>query len=60
MDQSYFDPHNHWLGLFISWLLVGLTQMSPLQWMQFIAAICATCYSLAMLFFLLRDRRRRK
>lgn len=50
------ENHNHWAGVFTSWLLVGLSQMSPLQWVQFIAAIVASCYSLAMLYFLLRDK----
>lgn len=37
----------------ISWFLVGLSQMTPLQWAQFIAAIAATIYTLVQTWKLL-------
>lgn len=39
-----------------AWLFVGLSQMSPLQWVQFVAAIAATVYSLVQTWLAIRDR----
>lgn len=39
-----------------AWLFVGLSQMSPLQWVQFVAAIVAIIYSLAQTWILIRDK----
>lgn len=39
-----------------AWLFVGLSQMSPLQWVQFVAAIVAIIYSLAQTWVLVRDK----
>lgn len=53
-------PHNHdpsvWAKLAYTWFLVGISQMSPLQVVQFVAGIVAIVYTSAQLFFLLRDR----
>lgn len=38
------------------WFFVGVSQMSPLQWVQFIAAIVAIAYSLVQLWILVRDK----
>jgi hypothetical protein len=38
------------LKVFYAWLMVGLSQMSPLQWVQFIAAIAATVYSVVQTY----------
>ncbi|MDI4633282.1 hypothetical protein J7U46_09510 [Pelomonas sp. V22] len=39
-----------------AWLFVGLSQMSPLQWIQFVAAIAATIYSLVQTWLAIMDR----
>ena len=39
-----------------AWLFVGLSQMSPLQWAQFAAAIIAIVYSLIQTWLLIRDK----
>lgn len=53
-------PHHQdptvWVKLAWTWLLVGVSQMSPLQFVQFVAGIVAIVYTSAQLFFLLRDR----
>lgn len=40
--------------MFWVWLGVGLSQMSPLQWVQLAAAIAATVYSVVQTWKLLR------
>jgi hypothetical protein len=55
MSSHHNDP-TVWVKLTWTWLLVGLSQMSPLQVVQFVAAIVATVYTSVQLFFLLRDR----
>lgn len=50
------DTHAAWVKLFYTWLLVGISQMTPLQAVQFVAGIVAIVYTSAQLFFLLRDR----
>lgn len=42
--------------MFFSWLLVGLSQMTPLQWVQMVAAVAATIYSIVQTYVLVRDR----
>lgn len=44
------------LKILAVWFTVGVSQMTPLQWVQFFAAIAATVYSGVQTYFLLRDR----
>lgn len=39
-----------------AWLFVGLSQMTPLQWVQFLAAIFAIVYSGVQTYLLVRDK----
>jgi hypothetical protein len=48
------------LRVLFVWLLVGVSQMSPLQFVQFVAAIIATVYGVLQTWFLVRDRMRRR
>lgn len=41
--------------IFISWLAVGVSQMSPLQFVQFVAAIFAIVYTGLQTYKLLRE-----
>ena len=41
--------------IFISWLAVGVSQMSPLQVVQFIAAIFAIVYTALQTYKLVRE-----
>lgn len=50
------EMHTAMIKVFWAWLFVGLSQMTPLQWVQFVAAIGATIYSLVQTFILLRDK----
>ncbi len=54
------DTHAALVRLFWTWLLVGLSQMTPLQFMQFVAAIAATIYTIAQFYVLMRDKILRK
>lgn len=40
--------------MFWAWLMVGMSAMTPLQWVQFLAGIAATIYSLVQTWKLLR------
>jgi hypothetical protein len=40
--------------VFWAWLLLGLSTMTPLQWVQLIAGIAATIYSVIQTWKLLR------
>lgn len=42
--------------IFWVWLCVGVSQMTPLQAVQFIAAIGATIFSLVQTWVLIRDK----
>lgn len=42
--------------LFWVWLCVGISQMTPLQAVQFLAAIGATIFSLVQTWILVRDK----
>lgn len=50
------DAHAAIGRMFGAWLLVGLSQMTPLQWVQMIAAIAATIYSITQTVVLVRDK----
>ncbi len=45
-----------WVKLLYVWVAVGFSQMTPLQWAQFIAAIFAIIYSFVQTWILLRDK----
>lgn len=53
---GHHDSSPALLKVLWAWLFVGLSQMSPLQWVQFVAAIAATIYSLIQTWLLIRDR----
>lgn len=53
---EHADTHAAWIKLLWAWAFVGLSQMTPLQWVQFMAAIAATIYSAVQTFLLVRDR----
>ena len=53
------DTHTALVKLFWAWLLVGVSQMTPLQAVQFIAAIAATIYTLVQTVVLVWDRFRK-
>jgi hypothetical protein len=42
------------LKVFYAWLMVGLSAMTPLQWVQLIAGVMATIYSGVQTWKLLR------
>lgn len=42
--------------IFWAWLFVGVSQMTPLQAVQFLAAIGATIFSLVQTWVLIRDK----
>ena len=44
------------IRVFWAWLFVGLSQMTPMQWVQLVAAVVATVYSAVQTFFVLRDK----
>jgi hypothetical protein len=52
--------HDHapWLKLLYAWLLVGLSNLSVLEWAQLIAAILASAYSLRQLWLLRKAHRK--
>lgn len=50
------DTRTALLKVFWAWLFVGFSQMTPLQWVQFIAAIAATVYSIVQTYKLLRKK----
>jgi hypothetical protein len=45
--------------MFCSWLLVGISQMTPLQVVQAAAAVTATIYTALQIIVLLSDRWKR-
>lgn len=53
---GHHDASPALLKVLWAWLFVGLSQMSPLQWIQFVAAIAATIYSLVQTWLLIRDK----
>lgn len=53
------DTHSALVRLFWTWLLVGVSQMTPLQFVQFVAAITATVYTVLQTVVLLSERWRR-
>ncbi len=54
------DEKVHVFKIIAVWFTVGLSQMTPLQWVQFFAAIAATIYSLLQTFLIIRDRVKRR
>ncbi len=42
------------IKLFWVWLLTGLSAMSPLQWVQLVAGVAATVYSVIQTYRLLK------
>lgn len=55
------NDHNHdtWAAtakIFWVWLCVGVSQMTPLQAVQFLAALGATIFSLVQTWVLIRDK----
>lgn len=51
--------HDTWTAIakiFWAWLFVGVSQMTPLQAVQFLAAIGATIFSLVQTWVLIRDK----
>ncbi len=41
------------------WAAVGASQMTPLQWVQLVAAVAATVYSIVQTYFLIKNRGRK-
>jgi hypothetical protein len=50
------DAHTALLRVFWTWFFVGLSQMSPLQWAQFLATLLAIVFTLAQFYVLWRDK----
>jgi len=53
------DTHTALVRLFWTWFLVGISQMTPLQAVQMIAAIAATIYTVVQTVVLIFDRVRK-
>lgn len=60
MNHDHDNLFAAWFKVFSVWLVYGVSQMSPLQWVQFIAGIAATVYSAVQTYLLIRDRILRK
>lgn len=56
MDSGQHDHIPAVVKVFWAWFFVGLSQMTPLQWVQFIAAIVAIVYSAVQTWILVRDK----
>lgn len=50
------DSHDALVKIFWTWFFFGVSQMSPLQVVQFLAGIVATVYSSVQLYVLVRDK----
>lgn len=44
------------VGPLIAWVAVGVSHYGPLEWMQFVAAIAATVYSIVNIWRVLRKK----
>lgn len=54
--SSHHDASPALLKVLWAWFFVGVSQMTPLQWVQFIAAIVAIVYSAVQTWVLVRDK----
>lgn len=54
MSQPTHDTA--WVKMMLTWLAVGVSQMSPLQVVQALAALAALVYSAVQTWVLVRDK----